>query len=257
MDCYFITFNAASYSEISTAAKNGTAASLWSLGDTKAVVLNGAVGAYNFSNETTYMFIVAFDHNSSVEMNNAHHIVCSFAKSALTGGKDITFVDQYYGDSEVYACFHMNDEAANRGGWASSYMRNTICSQFKNAIPSDLRNVLRSRTIYTDNTGNYSGSVSSNVTATTDYVYLPSEFEVQGKITSANSYEQNHQQQLAYYKNGASKIRYKSNDMSVASWSCRSPDSNMTYSFCRVFTDGSAVSGFAYVSYGFAPLITI
>ena len=47
VDCYVVVFNTASYSEISTAAKNGTAASMWSIGDAKAVVLNGTVGAYN------------------------------------------------------------------------------------------------------------------------------------------------------------------------------------------------------------------
>mgnify|MGYP003522735944 CR=1 FL=1 len=127
VDCYAALFNNASYSEISTAAKNGTAASMWSIGDAKAVVLNGTVGAYAFSNETTYMFIIAFDHNSSVEMSGAHHIICSFAKSAATGGKDIAFTDSHYDGYTSNPCFHMNSSQKNRGGWASSYMRQTIC----------------------------------------------------------------------------------------------------------------------------------
>ena len=258
VDCYAALFNTASYSEISTASRNGTAASLWSLGDAKAVTLNGTVGAYTFSNETTYMFIVAFDHNSSVEMNGAHHIVCSFAKSAATGSKDIAFTDTAYGQSTLSPCFHMNSSGMNSGGWASSYMRQTICSQFKNALPSDLKAVLRSRTIYTDNTGNGSGNNSSNVTATTDTIYLPSEFEVQGSCNYANSYEQNHQQQLAYYKNGASKIRYKSDNVSTAAWWwVRSPSFNDSYFFCTVSTDGGPSNDSAYSARGFAPLVTL
>ena len=256
VDCYAALFNTASYSEISTASRNGTAASLWSLGDAKAVTLNGTVGAYTFSNETTYMFIAAFDHNSSVEMNGAHHIICSFAKSAATGGKDIAFIDSRYGSYTSNAAFHMNSSNTNSGGWASSYMRQTICSQFKNAMPSDLQAVLRSRTIYTDNTGG-GRDMSSYVTATTDTVYLPSEFEVQGSRKYANSYEQNHQKQLAYYKNGASKIRYKNRDVSTAAlWWVRSPNCNAGANFCRVPTDGSSGSN-AYRALGFAPLITI
>ena len=258
MDCYIALFNNASYSEISTASRNGTAASLWSLGDAKAVTLNGTVGAYTFSNETTYMFIAAFDHNSSVEMNGEHHMICSFAKSAATGGKDIAFVDAKYDTSTSNPCFHMNSSTTNNGGWASSYMRQTICSQFKNAMPTDLQAVLRTRTIYTDNTGGGSGNNSSNVTATTDTVYIPSEFEVQGSRKYANSYERNHQQQLAYYRNGASKIRYKSDNVSTAAWWwVRSPYYNNSYYFCNVYTDGSPDNVYAKHAYGFAPIITI
>ena len=258
VECYIAVFNTASYSEISTASRNGTAASMWSIGDAKAVTLNGLVGDCQFSNETVYMFIIAFDHNSSVEMNGVHHIICSFAKSALTGGKDIAFVDSRYGNLTSDACFHMNSSNTNSGGWASSYMRQTICSQFKNAMPSDLQAVLRTRTIYTDNTGGGSGSNSSYITATTDYVYIPSEFEVQGRRSYANSYEQNHQQQLAYYKNGASKRRYKSSDVSKAAWWwVRSPSCYDSYTFCYVHTGGSPSSTTAYSAGGFAPLITI
>ena len=257
VDCYVAVFNNASYSEISTASRNGTAASMWSIGDAKAVVLNGTVGAYNFSNETTYMFIAAFDHNSSVEMAGAHHMICSFAKSVSTGGKDIAYVDSHYWASTSNAAFNMNSSKTNSGGWASSYMRKTICSQFKNALPSDLRNILRSRTIYTDNTGGGTNN-SSNVTATTDYVYIPSEFEVQGARTYANSYEQNHQQQLAYYKNGASKRRYKSDDTSTAAWWwVRSPHYGGSFTFCYVSAGGGPSGTNANKANGFAPLITI
>ena len=256
VDCYIAVFNNASYSEISTASRNGTAASMWSIGDAKAVTLNGTVGAYTFSNETVYMFIAAFDHNSSVEMAGAHHIICSFAKSAATSGKDIAFVDSYYGRHTSAAAFHMNSSNTNSGGWASSYMRQTICSQFKNAMPSDLRAVLRARTIYTDNTGD--SNIASNVTATTDTVYIPSEFEVRGSHFGANEAEQNYQQKLAYYKNGASKIRYKSNDTSTAAkWWYRSAPYFSPTDFLYVKANGGIDYDVANISNGFAPLITL
>ena len=257
VECYIAVFNTASYSEISTASRNGTAASMWSIGDVKAVTLNGTVGEYNFSNETVYMFIIAFDHNATIETGSGAHMICSFAKSAATGGKDIAFTDSHYGRPTSNPSYHMNSSGTNSGGWASSYMRQTICSQFKNAMPSDLQAVLRTRTIYTDNKGGTTNS-SSNVTATTDYVYIPSEFEVFGSRYNANYYEQSHQQQLAYYKNGASKIRYKSNDVSTAAWWwLRSPYYNSSKNFCSVYSDGNHDYNFANYVIGFAPLITI
>lgn len=250
-------FSTVSMGDIPAITKAGVASSVWAIGDTRAVKLNGTVGAYNFSNETVYMFIVAFDHNTDVEMNGAHHIVCSFAKSALTGGKDIAFVDSNYGNSTSGASFHMNASYTNNGGWKDSYMRQTICSQFKNAIPSDLQAILRSRTIYTDNTGRKTNN-SSNVTATTDYVYIPSDFEVQGSSEYANSYEQNHQKQLAYYKNGASKTRYKSNATSTAArWWVRSPARTTANTFLYVEARGSIANIAADYVNGFAPLITL
>ena len=204
------------------------------------------------------MFIAAFDHNSSVEMAGAHHMICSFAKSAATGGKDIAFVDTLYNTNTSNPSFHMNSTNTNNGGWEESLMRTSICANFKNAMPSDLQAILRPRTIYTDNTGNGSGNVASNVTATTDTVYIPSEFEVQGSRSYANSYEKDHQQQLAYYKNGASKIRYKSNDTSTAAWWwVRSPYYFGSLGFCSVNTGGSPNTYGANYAIGFAPLITI
>lgn len=249
-------FSTISTADIPAITKAGIASSVWAIGDTRAVKLNGTVGAYNFSNETVYMFIMAFDHNSSVEMNNEHHIVCSFAKNALTGGKDIAFTDSQYDKYTSAAAFHMNSSNTNSGGWQSSYMRQTICSQFKNALPSDLRAVLRSRTIYTDNHGNGTNN-ASDVTATTDTVYIPSEFEVQGIWSYANYYERNHQQQLAYYKNGASKIRYKSNNTSTAAWWWVRSSNYLGGGFCHVNTDGSHSNLSSRAAGGFAPLITL
>lgn len=251
------TLNDNDWTTISNVSSAGLASSYWSVGDCKAVTLNGTVGAYNFSNYTAYMFIIDFDHNSNKEMNGEHSILFSFGKSALTGGKDIVFVDSLYSGYTSNPCYHMNSSNTNSGGWANSYMRQTICSQFKNAMPSDLQAVLRTRTIYTDNNGNATNN-ASDVTATTDAVYIPSEFEVRGSRSYANSYEYNHQQQLAYYKNGASRIRYKSDDVSTAAWWwCRSPDYNNSVAFCAVNINWSPYDNIAYFSAGFAPLVTV
>ena len=114
------------------------------------------------------------------------------------------------------------------------------------ALPSDLRAVMKSVTKYTDNTGNSSNS-SGNVTATTDYLWLLAEFEVQGGRSYANQYEQNSQLQYDYYKAGNSKIAYKHTAVGTAVWWwLRSPYYYGNYHVCSVNTGGGSGAGNAY-----------
>lgn len=250
-----ISFNDDTYEFISSMIKKGLASSLYALGDAKEVVLNGTVGTgITFSNTVSYMFIAAFDHNKDLEMNGESHIVCSFGKSALTGGVDVCFVDSKYDSSDKsLQYFNMHTSNTNAGGWKSSTMRSKLCPAFKSALPSDLQAVLRSRTIYTDNS---SGSLnnSSSITTTSDTVYIPSQFEISG---SSDSYEKNYQQQLQYYANGNSKNRYKHNSTStVAYWWLRTRNYGDTGCYYCVSNNNFSIS-YSHKIYGFAPLITI
>ena len=120
-------------------------------------------------------------------------------------------------------------------------------------IPAALRAVLKSVTKYTDNTGGGS-TAASNVTATTDYFFLLSEYEVFGSISRANSNEKNKQAQYAYYSAGNSKIKYKHNGTSTAArWWLRSPYARLSSLFVNVNTDGTGNSDYADNSLGFAP----
>jgi hypothetical protein len=107
-------------------------------------------------------------------------------------------------------------------------------------IPAALRAVLKSVTKYTDNTANGGGSTASYVTATTDYFFLLSEFEVFGSISYGNTNEKNKQAQYAYYSAGNSKIKYKHNGTSTAAdWWLRSPIASNSNTFVSVYTDGT------------------
>ena len=107
----------------------------------------------------------------------------------------------------------MNASDTSSGGWKSSQMRTNICGTSLSSysgtmiaiIPAELRAVLKSVTKYTDNTGG-GGTAANAVTATTDYFFLLSEFEVFGSINYANSNEKNKQAQYAYYSAGNSKL---------------------------------------------------
>lgn len=253
-----------SWEAIHRASDAGTGANYWSIGDRKAVTLNGTVGKLSLSNVTTYAFIIGFNHNASVEGTNRIHF--QLAKTALSGGTDIALCDSSYSQAiSGRGYFSINGGGYNRGGWNESQMRTNICGTSLSSysgtiiatIPEALRAVLKSVTKYTDNTGNYSASASA-VTATTDYFFLLSEFEVSGSITYANRYEANKQLQYAYYSSGNSKIKYKYDNTSTAvRWWLRSPYASNSGGFTFVETTGTVMRYDANFSYGFAPAFCV
>lgn len=238
----------------------GQGANYWSIGDRKAVTLDGTVRALTLSNYTTYAFIIGFNHNASVEGANRIHF--QLAKTALSGGTDVALCDSYYSSyNNTGVGFVMNTGNSNLGGWASSNMRTGTCgtslssysSTIIAAIPAALRAVLKSVTKYTDNTGGGNPS-ANNVTATTDYFFLLSELEVFGSISRANPNEASKQAQYAYYSAGNSKIKYKHNGTAAAAiWWLRSPSTTASNVFVDVTTGGTVDINIAYYSLGFAP----
>lgn len=244
----------------------GTGANYWSVGDRKAVTLNGTVGHLTLSNYTTYAFIIGFNHNESLEGANRIHF--QLAKTALSGGTDVCFCDNQYAPNSGWPFadaghFSMNASDTNSGGWKSSQMRTKICGTSLSSysgtiiavIPAALRAVLKSVTKYTDNTGSGGDSIASNITATTDYFFLLSVFEVFGSISSANTNEKNKQAQYAYYSAGNSKIKHKHNRQADdAYWWLRSPRVNYSNRFMFVSTNGTVSDDLsAEYSLGFAP----
>ena len=255
------TLNNNEWSVIKSVSDAGQGANYWSIGDRKAVTLNGTVGKLSLSNVTTYAFIIGFNHNASVEGTNRIHF--QLAKTALTGGTDVCLCDSSYNSTvSTTGYFSMNSSRTNSGGWASSQMRTNICGTSLSSysgtiiavIPAALRAVLKSVTKYTDNTANGGGSTASYVTATTDYFFLLSEFEVFGSITYGNTNEKNKQAQYAYYSAGNSKIKYKHDGTSTAArWWLRSPFASNSSYFVYVDTGGTVNYRNAYFSLGFAP----
>lgn len=255
------TLNNNEWNVIKSVSDAGQGANYWSIGDRKAVTLNGTVGKLSLSNVTTYAFIIGFNHNASVEGANRIHF--QLAKTALSGGTDVCLCDSSYNSTvSTTGYFSMNSSRTNSGGWASSQMRTNICGTSLSSysgtiiavIPAALRAVLKSVTKYTDNTANGGGSTASYITATTDYFFLLSEFEVFGSITYGNTNEKNKQAQYAYYSAGNSKIKYKHDGTSTAArWWLRSPGASDSHYFVRVSTGGTVSYDDAHISLGFAP----
>ena len=249
-----------SWETIKKISDAGQGENYWSVGDRKEVTLNGTVGHLSLSNYKTYAFIIGFNHNASVEGTNRIHF--QLAKTALSGGTDIAFCDgMYYLQVIEMGFFSMNSSNMSSGGWNSSQMRTNICgtslSNYSGTIiaviPAALRAVLKSVTKYTDNTGNGS-TTASHVTATTDYFFLLSEYEVFGSISQANPNEKNKQAQYTYYSAGNSKIKYKHDGTSTATaWWLRSPSTIDRACFVSVRNNGIANSPGSSYSTGFAP----
>ena len=247
----FATLNDYSWEEISTISQSGDAANLFSVGDTKSIVLNGTVGNTTFSNLSIDAYILGINHNAELEGNNRIHFCIGKVNRQTVGLIDNQY-SQYPMTSSGYFSMNYGDSDTNSGGWNGCYMRSTIMSAIKDALPTDLQNILKTVTKYTDNTGG--SDSSSNVTATIETVCLEAEFEVQGVRSVANSYEQNKQKQYDYYKNGNVKARYKYNDTnSAVYWWNRSPFSGNSNNFCFVYSNGSANGATSRVCFAIAP----
>lgn len=248
------------WSAIKTVSDAGQGANYWSIGDRKEVTLDGTVGHLTLSNYTTYAFIIGFNHNQELEGANRIHF--QLAKTALSDGVDVCLCDSSYNSTvSTTGYFSMNSSKTNSGGWESSQMRTNICGTSLSSysetiiavIPAVLRAALKTVTKYTDNTGN--SSDASVVTATTDYFFPLSEFEVFGSISFANPNEASKQAQYAYYSAGNSKIKYNHSIMPhpAANWHLRSPMAKYSVGFVAVSAEGRANGSYADIAFGFAP----
>ena len=252
---------------------SGTGASYWAVGDRKAVAVSGTVGTQSVSG-TYYVYIIGFNHNGATGIDFGTF------KTALSGGTDICLIDAGYGNNYTNGTkyFNMNHSSnTNSGGWKGCDLRydvlgstntndgdatattatNPVANTLMAALPSDLRAVMKPMTIYTDNTGGGSNT-ASNVTASVDYLPLLAEYEIFGTRSYANSSEQNHQAQYAYYSAGNSKVKYRhSATSSTAWWWERSPYYSYSGYFCYVDTNGTAGLSGARLSYGVAPAFRV
>ena len=254
------TLNANSWATIRAVSDAGQGANYWNVGDTKAITINGKVGNFTFSNLAINVFIIGFNHNAAKEGGNRIHF-----QIGKIGTTPVALCDSNYGSSGSSAAyFQMNASNTNSGGWNGCSMRKTLlgnngtpnsppANSLLAALPADLRAVMKSVTKYSDNTGG-GNDTASYVTATTDYLFLLSEFEYHGARSYANSAEKNYQLQYDYYKAGNSKVKYKHADTgtAVGVW-CRSVYSSSTYSFCLVHTGGTPTTDTASNSRGVAP----
>ena len=275
------TLNDNDWATISNVSNAGLASNYWSVGDCKAVTLNGDVVVPSFvialslSSYSTCVYILDFDHDMSSTNGTKDGITFGTFKTAVSNGVDVALLSSQYGSDGSY--FGMNTTSTNSGGWESSYMRYTVLGStdtqngdatattatspkentLMSCFPSDLRAVMRPMYIYSDNTGGTSNT-ASYVTGTLDYLPLLAEFEIFGTRTKANSAEQNYQIQYQYYKDGNSKVKHRhSSTSSTVPWWERSIATTYASSFCMVTSGGTSGSQAANYSYSLAPMFKV
>lgn len=237
----------------------GIADTLWDIGDMVPIKLDGEVGGVLFKDAWFYAYIIGFDHNPDIEGEKSIHF--QFAKLTLNN-KEIAFTDKYYGKNDHGKGFCMNTTNTANGGWRDSYMRNTICKQFYEALPEEWRKIIISCPKYTDNVGDGSNSENS-ITMTKDKIFLLSEYECLGRNISANHAEDKYQQQYEYYKRYGykGKGKYNSPNEEAECW-LRSPYYDMDDQFCvtsySYYNPSGGCNGeYAADSYGFAPCFAV
>ena len=281
-----------SWDEIRYASDNDLGASIWSVGATKSVALNGTVGTLEL-NTTLWAFILGFNHNAALEGNNRIHF--GTFKTAQSSGADVGLVDSGYGSGYTDGSkrFNMNHWGNyNYGGWRGCDARydilgstdvppqnygaaktsgnvgydasatcatKPVANTLMAALPSELRAVMKPITKYSDNVGGGSGNVEGNISASVDYLPLLAEFEIYGVRAYANSYEQNKQVQYTYYANGNSKAKFRHNQPTTSAFAfARSPYYIVSSYFCGVGSSGGSASYFlAYTSRALAPAFAV
>ena len=245
------TLNELEWNEIQYVIQSGKFGDYFNVGDTKDITLDLPAGnsaspsdgtLFYYGVSGTYKVVVlGIDHNSEYEGTNRVH----FCIGQDSTGKEIAF--RYK---------RMNTTSTNVGGWASCPMKTFLNTILLDNLPSDLTSVISTTTKFTDNTGN-SSNVEANVTATSDKLWLLSEFEVFGDIASANLYERYKQQQYAYYKNKFKQRRMHYDTVGLANWWVRSATSGDTYSFCYVDQAAEWETCYADVDLQVVPCFTI
>lgn len=161
----------------------------------------------------------------------------------LANGQPCNFVVNMKDCLKEYG--YMNSSNTNFSGWNGCARRRWCNNVFRNAIPSGLRPAFKQfKTKAATGTGTAS-------TTSTDWFALPSEMEVFGRVTYANSSAESGNTQLNYYKTSSNRVK-KVND-SAGWWWERSPYSSISSGFCVVDYGGSADRNYASGGRGLSP----
>ena len=220
-----VSFATDSWRTIQTAVRNNNT-SVYNVGDTKTVTINGTNYTVRIANKST---------NANCNSETYSETACGFV---------VEFAD-------IVEYRAMNSTVTNVGGWPATEMRTYLNGTFYNSLPSDLQAAIKPTRVISGYGSN--GTDSANFT-TTDNLYLLSGVEVFGSDdydTAAGTTTQ-----LEYYNNSSnSKIKqYNSSD---SWWWLRPADSDYTDIFRNVNSTGSLSYSFANATSGVAPAFRI
>ena len=168
--------------------------------------------------------------NESHAAQSVQFVLSDPGHFTLASGKPCNFVVNMKDCLNEYG--YMNPSNTNSGGWNGCARRTWCNNVFRNAIPSGLRPAFKQfKTKAATGTGTAS-------TTSTDWFALPSEMEVFGRVSYADSSAESGNTQLNYYKTSSNRV--KKWNGGAAWWFVRSPHGYNSARFCMVGSDGSA-----------------
>ena len=214
-----------SWDTISSVAREGTASTYYNVNDRRMINVDGK--AYEFA-------IMGFDTHDAADAS-----AYGRSKVGITIGM-VNCLDTTH---------NMNSSNTNSGGWGNPCGMKTWLNGL--ALDSDLASVITYGKLpycatYDSSTMSYD---------TTSKLFLPSYAEIFGNESYSYEPKAKEGSQFAYYANGGSKIKNVGSSASL--WWLRSVNSYNSFSFCYVYSDGTAVMNYASSTFGVAPCFCV
>ena len=236
-----VSFTTDSWATIQKAVQNNNT-SVYNVGDTKSVTINGNNYRVRIANKSTAQ---------NCSDTNYSETACGFV---------VEFAD-------IVEQRGMNSTSTNIGGWPATEMRTYLNGTFYNNLPSDLQSAIKPTRVISGH-----GSGDADNFTTTDKLYLLSLKEVYGIDGGGNNfydtaYETSHQ--LEYYSNNGVTYSTKSSngtnlDKAIKQyngtnsfWWLLPADSRYGSNFLGIDNYGYLFSGSAYGASGVSPAFRI
>lgn len=215
--------NDLSWAQIDTLGTAGVLGKMFALGDTKDVTLSG-IG-------TMTLQIADFDHDYLSGTTTANKAAVTFLCKNL-----------------LYQTYQMNSSDTNNGGFPSSSLRSTLNGSIYNALPSDLKVVIKTAYKWYG-----TGNNTTNGKWSGYKLWLPLTFEMFGESNYSPATERTtgNARQYPIFTDNASRIKKMNNGDGSAQWYwLASPIATGAAYFCGVFSDGSSDDSYASNSLG-------
>ena len=210
------TLNDFSWKAIDWISVHGQSANWFKVGDTKNIHVAGTIQGRRYDADLEIV-VLGINHNTRYEIGPTIHFGCG----RVNGKWASLGVYRFSNDGEV--------------GWEKSYIRNTVLGNestpqgpaegsYLSVLPADLRAVMRACKKSTYNV--------FGISPTEDYLWLVSEYELNGSRRYAYETEKDNQSQYAFFRSGS---KYCGNisalDTNIAQWT-RSRYYNNSGYFC-------------------------
>ena len=201
-----------SWAQIVAAISDGSYATKYNVGDTKAISINGV---------DDYMVLIAKDTDVLADGS---------------GNAKTTWLSK-----GLFATHNMNTQSTNANGWAQSGMRTWLRETILPTLDSTIRSGIK------EVTKTYYDKTTSSTLSVSDTVWIPSAREMFG----GTSYEDSGCDYTSLFNSNSARIKYNTSG-SANIWWLRSANSNNDTNFRFVNTNGIVSGGSASIAYGVA-----